>query len=207
MFVHPHTGEAGAVGAAFEALRVIDRRGYSKFVGLDAALKLTYSARTDDSTTCHFCPNECKRTFIDAQRPDGSSARIIAGFSCEKGTVESNEAMMAMMNERKNSRANTQTRCSTKHGERSHLQERYPMPDEGTVIDDIEVKSVLWGPGSEACADQAALCRSSPEAAKNREEASYWDASRAQYVFDGPVFSRVLRGAGYFRQTERRFFG
>src|SRR4029079_14693699 len=73
----------------------------SRYIGLDATLNLEYTARTDDSTTCHFCPNECKRTFIDAQRPDGSTARYISGFSCEKGTVESKEAMLALVAERK----------------------------------------------------------------------------------------------------------
>src|SRR5262249_20448161 len=35
--VHPHPGEAGAIGAALETLRVVSRRGHSTFVGLDAA--------------------------------------------------------------------------------------------------------------------------------------------------------------------------
>jgi hypothetical protein len=52
-------------------------------------------------TVCHFCPNECKRTFIDTKRPDGRPARYISGFSCEKGTVESEEAMLALVAERK----------------------------------------------------------------------------------------------------------
>ena len=38
VFVHPHTGEAGALGAAFEALRVVKRRGHSTFIGLEAAI-------------------------------------------------------------------------------------------------------------------------------------------------------------------------
>ncbi len=42
--VHPHTGEAGAIGAAREALRVIARRGYSTFVGLDAAIHIEYTS-------------------------------------------------------------------------------------------------------------------------------------------------------------------
>jgi hypothetical protein len=101
VFVHPHTGEAGALGAAFETLRVVKRRGRSTFIGLEAAIDLAYTTRTDDTTTCHFCPNECKRTFIDAQRPDGIASRYIAGFSCEKGTVESHEAMLELVADRK----------------------------------------------------------------------------------------------------------
>src|SRR4030095_17072962 len=90
--LHPHTGEAGATGAAMETLRVVARRGRSRFIGIDAAIALDYSTKNDEETVCHFCPNECKRTFIDAKRPDGSTSRYIAGFSCEKGTVESKEA-------------------------------------------------------------------------------------------------------------------
>ena len=43
----------------------------------------------DESTRCHFCPNNCARTFIDTKTPDGRTSRYISGFSCEKGTVES----------------------------------------------------------------------------------------------------------------------
>jgi activator of 2-hydroxyglutaryl-CoA dehydratase len=38
VFVHPHTGEAGAIGAAFETLRIVKRRGRSTFIGMDAAI-------------------------------------------------------------------------------------------------------------------------------------------------------------------------
>ena len=85
VFVHPHTGEAGALGAAFETLRVIKRRGTSTFIGLEAAINLDYTTKNDDETVCHFCPNNCKRTFIDATRPDGSTSRYISGFSLREG--------------------------------------------------------------------------------------------------------------------------
>ncbi|HEY5960619.1 MAG TPA: BadF/BadG/BcrA/BcrD ATPase family protein, partial [Polyangiaceae bacterium] len=105
VFVHPHTGEAGAIGAAIETMRRFKRTGSSRFIGVDAARNMEYVTRNDDSTTCHFCPNECRRTFIDAARPDGSTARYISGFSCEKGTVESEKAMLTMVAERKKTAA------------------------------------------------------------------------------------------------------
>ena len=40
VFVHPHTGEAGAIGAAFETLRVIKRRGSSTFIGIRSDYRL-----------------------------------------------------------------------------------------------------------------------------------------------------------------------
>jgi predicted CoA-substrate-specific enzyme activase len=101
VFVHPHTGEAGAIGAAMETLRVVKRRGYSSFIGLDSAINLEYTSVNDESTRCHFCPNECARTFIDTKTPDGDTARYISGFSCEKGTVESEEAMLKLTKDRK----------------------------------------------------------------------------------------------------------
>ena len=45
VFVHPHTGEAGALGAAFETLRVVKRRGKSTFIGIDAAIALEYTTQ------------------------------------------------------------------------------------------------------------------------------------------------------------------
>jgi hypothetical protein len=50
---------------------------------------LRFKAVNDESTRCHFCPNNCARTFIDTETPDGPTSRYISGFSCEKGTVES----------------------------------------------------------------------------------------------------------------------
>src|SRR5262249_56995343 len=47
VYVHPHTGEAGAIGAAFETLRIVKRRGKSTFIGLDAAINLKLTSRND----------------------------------------------------------------------------------------------------------------------------------------------------------------
>ena len=98
--VHPHCGEAGAIGAAMETLRVVRRRGSSTFIGMDAAINLAYQTLNDESTVCHFCPNNCSRTFIDTKTPDGRTSRYISGFSCEKGTVESKDALKELVRER-----------------------------------------------------------------------------------------------------------
>ncbi len=109
VMVHPHCGEAGAIGAALEARRVrASGASASSFVGLEQALDLQYTTRTDEETRCRFCENLCSRTFIDTQTPDGRTARYIAGFSCEKGMVESQQAVVAL------------------HKERKHLQSLYP---------------------------------------------------------------------------------
>ncbi|MEF2964787.1 BadF/BadG/BcrA/BcrD ATPase family protein [Paenibacillus sp. M1] len=100
IYVHPHPGEAGAIGAAMETLRVVKRRGHSTFVGLDAAIDLRFTSHSDESTRCGFCPNHCSRTFIDSKTPDGQTARYISGFSCEKGTVEDQEAVVRLTKQR-----------------------------------------------------------------------------------------------------------
>jgi len=146
VFVHPHTGEAGALGAAFEALRVVTRRGESSFIGLDEAIDIGYSTKNDESTVCHFCPNECKRTFIDTTCPDGSTARYISGFSCEKGTVESEEAMLELVRERKKT-AKQFPNLVAYEGSKAfkHFYQPAPMPEDGALIDDFEVRHGLFG--------------------------------------------------------------
>jgi len=94
--VHPYPGEAGAIGAALEAKRIVNRRGYSSYVGLHASSNLSYTTQNDASTTCTFCPNHCSRTFIDTETPDGNTVRYISGFSCEKGTVEDKVALISL---------------------------------------------------------------------------------------------------------------
>ncbi len=69
------------------------RRQAARHVDLHRPRRGDRSRRTrrvnDETTTCHFCPNHCSRTFIDTKTPDGRTSRYISGFSCEKGTVES----------------------------------------------------------------------------------------------------------------------
>ncbi|HXX65666.1 MAG TPA: BadF/BadG/BcrA/BcrD ATPase family protein [Polyangiaceae bacterium] len=146
VFVHPHTGEAGAIGAAMETLRVVKRRGRSTFIGLQAAIDLQYTTKNDESTVCHFCENNCKRTFIDTTRPDGSASRYIAGFSCEKGTVESKEAMLSLVEERKQI-ARHFPNLVDYESKRAfmHVYDTAPMPTEGSTIDDVEVRRGLFG--------------------------------------------------------------
>ena len=146
VFVHPHTGEAGAIGAAMETLRVVKRKGKSSFIGLDDAINLEYTTKNDAETVCHFCPNECKRTFIDTKTPDGRTSRYIAGFSCEKGTVESKEAMLDLVAERKKI-AQQFPNMVDYEAKRAfmHFYNPAPMPEHGSPIKDIELKKGIFG--------------------------------------------------------------
>ncbi len=146
VFIHPHTGEAGAIGAAMETLRVVKRRGYSTFVGLDEAIDISYTTKNDEETRCHFCPNLCSRTFIDTQTPDGTSARYIAGFSCEKGTVEDEDALKQLAKARRevmtkypNLVTYEARRCF------SSWFQHTPMPESGTPVEYVQVSRGLLG--------------------------------------------------------------
>ncbi|CAN96404.1 MULTISPECIES: BadF/BadG/BcrA/BcrD ATPase family protein [Sorangium] len=146
VFVHPHTGEAGALGAAFETLRVVKRKGRSTFIGIDAAIALEYTTKNDEETVCHFCPNECKRTFIDTKRPDGTTSRYISGFSCEKGTVESEQAMLALVAERKKiakqfpNLVDYESKLAFRH-----FYDTAPLPEDGAPVKDTVVKKGFLG--------------------------------------------------------------
>jgi len=106
--VHPHCGEAGAIGAAMEAKSLYDQGRRTSFIGLDAVRHIRYRTTRSEETRCNFCKNRCLRTFLDIQddsQPieDPNSERhesppsrgerrvIIAG--CEKGSVEDLDRM------------------------------------------------------------------------------------------------------------------
>jgi predicted CoA-substrate-specific enzyme activase len=169
VYVHPHSGEAGAIGAAMETLRVVQRRGSSTFIGLDAAIDLRYETKNDETTTCHFCANNCSRTFIDAYRPDGSTSRYISGFSCEKGMVESKDAMEEIVKERRKIMKefpNLVTYEGLKAFKRvSGVRD---LPEQGAPIEDVEVKRKFFG-SIERSRYLRGFRRSSEEAAKKRE--------------------------------------
>jgi predicted CoA-substrate-specific enzyme activase len=100
IIVHKHAGEAGAIGAAFEAQQLYDQGRKTTFIGLDAVRHINYRTTVGEETRCVFCKNHCIRTFIDIHA-DGSggqsepSRRLIVA-TCEKGTVEDVERMKAI---------------------------------------------------------------------------------------------------------------
>jgi predicted CoA-substrate-specific enzyme activase len=168
--VHPHAGEAGAIGAALETLRAVKRRGHSRFIGLDAAIHLEYSARNDETTRCRFCPNECSRTFIDARTPDGRSARYIAGFSCEQGTVESKEALKALTRRRKDLTKQYPNLVEYEAEQLfRHFYDPAPLPPAGSPVRDLAVKKT-WSGKIVRTPVERRFARSSGEAAQRRAQ-------------------------------------
>ncbi len=86
VMVHPIAGEAGAFGAAYEALRRWSG-GSTSFIGLDAVEGLDFKVRSDESTRCSYCTNRCLRTFIEVSSKGLTRRYIVA--PCEKGSAES----------------------------------------------------------------------------------------------------------------------
>ena len=147
--VHPHPGEAGAYGAALEALHVVQEKGKATFVGMEQALQMTYTSKTDESTRCHFCSINCSRTFIDTQTPSSDTVRYIAGFACEDGTVESVEAFKALKSERKGLQETVPN--MVKKESTALFAPTYDLekkPDSSTQVKEQQVKVTLggWGP-------------------------------------------------------------
>jgi len=97
VIVHPHPGEAGAIGCALEALRRhVDHGRRTSFVGFAAFRSIRYRARRDETTRCRYCENRCLRTVIEIENGRDGPARparplpprrvIVA--NCERGAAE-----------------------------------------------------------------------------------------------------------------------
>ncbi len=199
--VHPHPGEAGAIGAAQETLRVVKKRGHSTFIGLEAAINLAYTTKNDDSTTCHFCPNNCSRTFIDTKTPDGQTSRYISGFSCEKGTVESVDALKALNARRKSlkERFPNLVDYEAKLAFRSFTKPD-PVPAEGTVIDDVEVKKTLFG-AIKRTPIRRPIRRSGAPAAERRKTLRVGIPRVLNLYSSGPLFRMYFEALGFLEEN------
>lgn len=98
--VHPHSGEAGAIGAALVSLEWWEKGGTSGFRGFNTIENLIYKTITSVDTVCHWCPVNCQRSFIDVELEGGKGRswskvpliegweRVIVNNSCPKGLVE-----------------------------------------------------------------------------------------------------------------------
>lgn len=65
--IHKYAGECGAIGAALEARKIHLKGRESTFIGLKEIKNINYKSISDETTRCHFCKNNCMRTFIDIQ--------------------------------------------------------------------------------------------------------------------------------------------
>ena len=96
IIVHKHAGEAGAIGAAFEAMTLWQNGRKTSFIGLDAVRNIQYQTTVGEETRCHYCKNNCLRTFIDIATGEGNKERRLIIATCEKGMAEDLSSMKAI---------------------------------------------------------------------------------------------------------------
>jgi predicted CoA-substrate-specific enzyme activase len=84
--VHPNCCEAGAIGAALEAMERYQSGSSTVFPGFEFLDALQYTIRRDETTRCHFCANRCLRTIVDSAGALDRKRAIIA--NCERGEAE-----------------------------------------------------------------------------------------------------------------------
>ena len=86
VYVHPHCGEAGAIGAALETLRVVKRRGP---LDLHRPRRGDRPRVHDDATTRARAATSARTTArapsSTRSTPDGDTSRYICGFSLREG--------------------------------------------------------------------------------------------------------------------------
>jgi len=93
--VHPNCCEAGAIGAALEAIEH-RRAGHSTiFPGFKFLDTLEYSILRDETTRCPFCANRCLRTFVElsTEAADAPGPKRVIIATCERGEAESADAV------------------------------------------------------------------------------------------------------------------
>jgi predicted CoA-substrate-specific enzyme activase len=89
--VHEHCAEAGAIGAALEAVRLYREGHATRFPGLAQLRQLQFETTTGEPTRCTYCANRCLRTFIDYDAGERRERIILA--SCEKGVTQSSQEL------------------------------------------------------------------------------------------------------------------
>lgn len=91
MTVHDHCAEAGAIGAALEAVRLYRAGHVTRFPGLAHTRQLSFDTVTGEQTRCSYCANQCLRTFVDYGTGDSRQRIILA--TCEKGASSGAEEL------------------------------------------------------------------------------------------------------------------
>ena len=199
--VHPHPGEAGALGAAYEARRVVERRGHSTFVGLEQAINIGFTSTNNEETRCDFCPNNCSRTFIDTETTDGRTARYISGFSCEKGTVENMDALK-LLNKERSKRMKRYPNMVDFEGTLAFKSffKPTPLPDHGEEIEDIQVKRSLLGAVRRKTVKRA-FKRSSAAAVAKRKQIRVGIPRVLNFYSTGPFWRTYFEALGLSKRN------
>ncbi len=96
IYVHKHTGEAGAIGCAIEAGRLYENGMRTQFIGLDKVAKISFKTTRNEDTRCYFCKNKCLRTFIDVATDEKSKEFVNAEIEIPKEKIANPDSKVAM---------------------------------------------------------------------------------------------------------------
>ncbi|MCG3136820.1 MAG: hypothetical protein HJJLKODD_00656 [Phycisphaerae bacterium] len=100
VIVHPHCGEAGAIGCGLEAQRMWAERGHrTSFIGLAAVQRIMYRTTRSEETRCYFCKNKCLRTFIDVRTDAEKKPTLDLSSMVLKQGPEAGHAVRVRQNE------------------------------------------------------------------------------------------------------------
>ena len=86
--VHPNCCEAGAIGAALEAMEHCQSGHSTIFPGFEFLNALHYTIKRDETTRCHFCANRCPRTFVELNAANELDQKRVIIATCERGEAE-----------------------------------------------------------------------------------------------------------------------
>ncbi len=96
IYVHKHTGEAGAIGCAIEAGRLYENGMRTQFIGLDKVSRISFKTTRIEATRCYFCKNKCLRTFIDVATDQVSKGFVKPEYEIPKERIANPESKVAM---------------------------------------------------------------------------------------------------------------
>jgi predicted CoA-substrate-specific enzyme activase len=95
VIVHPNCCEAGAIGAALEAIEFSQAGHSTVFPGFKFLDTLHYTIHRDETTRCRFCANHCLRTFVEltAHGSDAPDQKRVIIANCERGEAKDASAV------------------------------------------------------------------------------------------------------------------
>ena len=95
VIVHPNCCEAGAIGAALEAIEFCQAGHSTIFPGFKFLDTLHYTIHRDETTRCRFCANHCLRTFVEltAHGSDAPNQKRVIIANCERGEAKDANAV------------------------------------------------------------------------------------------------------------------
>jgi hypothetical protein len=168
--------------------------------GLDAAIDLEFTTKNDERRSVTSARTSASARSSTRSTPT-ARRRYISGFSCEKGTVESEDAMLALVAERK--KIAKQYPNLVDYEQRSWRSaastSRAPMPADGHARSRGDVRDVKkgWTPPRHRRVEveRAPSSARGPECARAPAQDAHRHPPRAQHPLDGAVLPHLLRGA------------